>query len=427
MEEGIDMKRNKIRIAFVGCGQFCQSFVPLFKAHPAVEFVALCDKFPERSKDFMQRFGGDRIFDSFDDVIASNDINTVAIFTQRDLHGQMAIEALKAGKNVYSAVPMALKVEEIMEIVRLVKETGLTYMMGETGIYRPASIYCRKKYATGDMGDMVYAEAQYNHDMKRLYDVFKYTEGEKWKQMAGLPPLFYPTHSTSMVLSAARAHAVKVVAFGFEDKIDNDIFGDGMNYWNNPFSNSSMLIKLSNDAVIRISENRRIAWNFPETYISGFYGTKGSYECSLMQHSYVQMDEKGEVKYENLSDLLNPSEATEHKNDPEFMQKTANGIWCHTESPIQYVSRLPKELENLHTGHAGTHKFMVDDFCQAYATGKLSPTNAWQAARYNIPGLVAHQSAMQGGVTLDVPDCGEPPKDMEVLSPDREANEDNYK
>lgn len=47
---------------------------------------------------------------------------------------------------------------------------------------------------------------------------------------------------------------------------------------------------------------------------------------------------------------------------------------------------------------------MVDDFCQAYATGKLSPTNAWQAARYNLPGLIAQESAMAGGVTMDIPD-----------------------
>ena len=183
--------KQKLRIAFIGCGQFCQHFVPLFKAHPAVEFVAVCDKFRDRAEAFKERFGADLIFDSFDDVIVSSEINSVAIFSQRDLHGQMAIDALKAGKHVYSAVPMALKIEEINEIVRLVKETGLTYMMGETGIYRPASIFCRQKYASGEMGRMVYAEAQYNHDMKRLYDVFKCTEGDKWKQMAGLPPLFY--------------------------------------------------------------------------------------------------------------------------------------------------------------------------------------------------------------------------------------------
>ena len=419
--------KQKLRIGIIGCGQFCRGFVPLFKAHPAVEFVAVCDKFPERAKDFKERFGADMIFDTFDDAIASNEINAIAIFTQRDLHGQMAIAALKAGKHVYSAVPMALKVEEINEIVRLVKETGLTYMMGETGIYRPASIFCRKKFATGEMGDMVYAEAQYNHDMKRLYDVFKYTEGDKWKKMAGLPPFLYPTHSTSMVLSAAKAHAVKVSAFGFEDSMDTDIFGKGQNYWDNPFSNSSMLLKLSNGAIVRISENRRIAWHFPETYISCFHGTKASYECSLVQHSYLKMDSKGNVDFEDVSDVLNPAELTPHKGEKDFLQNVSNGKWCNTEAPIQASSRLPVEFDNLPTGHAGTHKFMVDDFCQAYASGKLSPTNAWQAARYNIPGLIAHQCAMEGGKTVDIPDLGNPPENLEVISPDRTVNEVDYK
>ena len=69
---------------------------------------------------------------------------------------------------------------------------------------------------------------------------------------------------------------------------------------------------------------------------------------------------------------------------------------------------------------------MVDDFCQAFVTGKLSPTNAWQAAKYNLPGLVAHKSAMAGGVPMDIPDVGEPPEGVEVLSPDRLVNEDTY-
>ena len=88
---------------------------------------------------------------------------------------------------------------------------------------------------------------------------------------------------------------------------------------------------------------------------------------------------------------------------------------------------MPVEFDNLPTGHAGTHKFMVDDFCQAYASGKLSPTNAWQAARYNIPGLIAHQCAMEGGKTVDIPDLGNPPENLEVISPDRTVNEVDYK
>lgn len=420
------MRTEKLRIGFVGCGQFCQRFVPLFRDHPAVEYIAVCDKFPERSKDFKERFNANKIFDNFDEMIASDEINAVAIFTQRDLHGEMAIAALKAGKHVYSAVPMSLKIEDIVEIARLVKETGLTYSMGETGIYRPAAIFCRQKYATGEMGEMVYAESQYNHDMKRLYGVFQYTEGEQWRKMAGLPPMFYPTHSTSMILSATKAHAVKVAAFGYKDKMDTDIFGEGMNYWDNPFSNTSMLLQLSNGGIARVSENRRIGWHVPETYITSFNGTKGSYECSLMQHSYLTMKEDGTVDYTDVSDLLNPTELTKHKNEKDFLKQAVNGAWSEGEAPVQIIKRLPKVFEQHETGHAGTHKFMVDDFCQAYVTGKLSPTNVWQAARYNIPGLTAHQSALAGGVTMDVLDLGEPPAEYEVLSADREYNENDY-
>lgn len=416
--------KKKLRVCVVGCGQFARHFVPLFQHHPACEYVAVCDKFRERAEDYMEKFKADEIFDTFEEAVNSDKINAIAIFSQRDQHGYMAIEALKHGKNVYSAVPMALKIEEIKEIVRLVAETGLTYSMGETGIYRPASIFCRQKYKAGEFGKLVYAEAQYNHDMLRLYDTFRYTEGELWRKMAGLPPFFYPTHSTSMVLSATKAHAVKVSAFGYEDDRDKEIFGKDKNWWGNPFSNSSMLLKMSDNSIVRISENRRIAWHVPETYITSFNGTDASYECSIAQHSFVKMHADGRTfDFEDVSDILNPVEVTKHKNEPDFTKKVFDGNWSTGEAPIQITKRLPKEYEGLSTGHAGTHKFMIDDFCQAYMTGKLSPTNAWQAARYNIPGLTAHECAMRGGATMEVYDCGDPPKELEVLDEDRLENE----
>ena len=39
-------------------------------------------------------------------------------------------------------------------------------------------------------------------------------------------------------------------------------------------------------------------------------------------------------------------------------------------------------------------------------SGKQPPNNARQAARYCLPGLIAHQSATQGGALLPIPDLG---------------------
>ncbi|HQC54084.1 MAG TPA: hypothetical protein PLE92_13175, partial [Lentisphaeria bacterium] len=90
-------------------------------------------------------------------------------------------------------------------------------------------------------------------------------------------------------------------------------------------------------------------------------------------------------------------------------------------SPIQPIGRIPESFRHDRNGHNGTHHFLVDDFCRAVTTGRLSPTNIWASARFNIPGLVAHQSALKDGELMDVPDLGDPPADWEVLDPERET------
>ncbi|MBC8011362.1 MAG: hypothetical protein H7067_14850 [Burkholderiales bacterium] len=71
--------------------------------------------------------------------------------------------------------------------------------------------------------------------------------------------------------------------------------------------------------------------------------------------------------------------------------------------------RLPKEFDGLDNGHHGSHQFLVDDFVRACLTGALPPNHIWAAARYNLPGLVAHESALREGALLDVPDLGDAP------------------
>ena len=69
------------------------------------------------------------------------------------------------------------------------------------------------------------------------------------------------------------------------------------------------------------------------------------------------------------------------------IQEIASGAGHCETSPIQPTSRLPKEFEGIENRHNGTHHFLIDDFMRAYETGKLSPCNIWQVARFNIPGL----------------------------------------
>jgi predicted dehydrogenase len=406
---------EKIRICIIGCGSFARNFVPLFKAHPEVEKVCVCDLIPERSAEYANKFDVE-VIDSFEEALKRSDINSIAIFVQRHLHGPLVIQALKAGKHVYSAVPCASTIEEIYEIEELVRKTRLTYSMGETGYYRAATIFCRDKMRSGEMGDFVYGEAQYNHDQRH----FDYTRnGPGWQKIAGIPPMLYPTHSTAMILGAMPGvFAKKVTAFGYVEKKLPDIFGtDSVNLWNNPFSNTAMLVQLSNGGIARISENRRVAFSGPNTYISQFYGSDATYEFSMVHHYFSRWDAENPKKLitSDVTNLLQPKGLFDFINEPNAAQRITDGFGFRDVSPIHPVDRLPREFDGLPNGHNGTHQFMVDDFCLAVATGKLSPTNIWQAARFNLPGLVAHQSALKGGELMDVPDLGDPPSDWELL------------
>lgn len=394
---------KKLTIAVIGAGDFGEDFVPLFKAHPLVEKVYVCDKIRSKAEDYSKRFQVETI-DSFEDVLQNNTINCVAIFTQRHLHGSLVKQALLAGKHVYSAVPMATHIETCQEIIELVKQTGLVYMMGETCYYYPCAEFCRQKYRDGTFGTFVYGEAQYYHDLSHFPKTYFAN-----KQAVGVPPLFYSTHSISMVLSAAHSHVEKVVAFGYRDREPDGYYAEGANEWNNPFSNEYALMQLANGGTIRINECRRIGYKAPSSYISAFYGTEGAYQFSNAQHLLTVKSENG-VELTDVSDLLNPTEMTRHKNDPGFKTRVANHEWQHAVfAPVQDTDSLPPQLHGLHNAHMASHHFLVNDFCRAVYEEKMPALNAWTAARFTIPGILAHESALQGGLPIDVPDFGDPP------------------
>ncbi len=426
----------KVRIGFVGYGDFCKDFVDLFRKHPDVEEVALAELNPELRKEIKETYPDYRVFDSYDDMLEkAPDLNTIGIFTQRHLHGPMVIKALKAGKNVYSAVPIGCTIEEVEEIVRLVEETKLVYMMGETCYYYPQTIYCREKYKEGAFGKFVYGEAQYYHDVREMTYAFL-SNGPQWKRVAGIPPMFYPTHSLSMLLSALDSHPVKVSCMGMRDDFPDEIYGEGKNNWDNPFSNETAIFQMSDSSVIRINEFRRVGINKPSTYITCFYGEDASYDCIADQHLFqtAPFTDRNGVEHpmhiEYVSDQLMPEAYLDWKSGK---NKVYNSVkfkdleWVDDQSPVSIPaiegfakihdrSRLPKCFRNVPAfSHFNSHPFLVDDFVRAVVDNKLPPNNAWDAAKLMIPGLIAHESAMRGGELMEIPYLGEAPEEFERL------------
>ena len=60
------------KIAIVGCGEFASHFVQIFKSHPYVEKVYVCDIIKEKALDYQKRFDVE-VIDTFEDVLKNKD------------------------------------------------------------------------------------------------------------------------------------------------------------------------------------------------------------------------------------------------------------------------------------------------------------------------------------------------------------------
>lgn len=179
----------------------------------------------------------------------------------------------------------------------------------------------------------------------------------------------------------------------------------------NDFSNASALFELAGGGSMRINEFRRVGYPSPlrESRFRWF-GTLGSFE-QLATTSLWQTKSGAE----DVSDVI-ATRPTVSEDDPRLanVAPSLRSAFVSGQAPVHDAEsgRLPAEFAVAPNGHEGSHHFLVDDFVRAVEGRTLPPVNAWQAARYTLPGLIAHESALQGGARLAIPDFGEPPVDV---------------
>lgn len=389
---------KKLRLAVIGGGQFSSSFIHLFQAHPFVEEVALVELNPERRASIAAKFSINQTFASLSELWNS-DFNAVAIFTPRWTHAQIALEAIQNGRHVYTAVPMGITQEEISQLVEASSKTKLTYFMAETSFYYPAVVFSRKKFVQGEIGKFVYGEGEYLHDMSHGFsDAYAANGGDDWKSTASFPPMLYSTHSVSTILSVTGAQATSVTCIGLKDTAGDGIFDSDVSMWKNDQSNQIALFETSDGGVMRIAELRRVGTAPLESTVRmSIFGTEGSFEQQVGYASWATKNSFDIITDEigTFSDVENP-----YSLKPDYIPPN---LWDGGFARVHDRSQLPKEFVGLSNGHGGSHQFMVDDFVMDAVGERKAPMNVIDAARYTIPGVLAHQSAQKAGQKLQIP------------------------
>jgi predicted dehydrogenase len=110
-------------------------------------------------------------------LIALPDVDVVGVYTPDHLHAEHCAAALRAGKHVVCTKPMVTSIADAEQIVALADAAGVKFLVGQTCRFVPKFAEAHRLFTRGDLGDLIFAEAHYVHDMRPVLDTtpWRYT------------------------------------------------------------------------------------------------------------------------------------------------------------------------------------------------------------------------------------------------------------
>lgn len=149
---------EKIRLGLIGASVkgtwSARSHLPALKASKDIELTAVCTTKSDSAEAARQAHGARLAFHDYNELVASSEIDAVAVVVRVPSHYAPTKAALEAGKHVYCEWPLGQTTEEAMELTALGKTNGLTTAIGLQARVNPPLMYLRDLLADGYVGEM---------------------------------------------------------------------------------------------------------------------------------------------------------------------------------------------------------------------------------------------------------------------------------
>jgi predicted dehydrogenase len=360
-----------IKVAVVGLG-FGASWVPVYRDHPAVAEVAICDTNGDLLASVAERHGVTATFERYDDLLASGRYDAVHLLTPIPLHVEQTLAALSADVHCACAIPMAMSMPELEQVIAAERASGARFMLMETAVYSNSALYVRELADSGDLGELQFLRCAHYQNM----------EGwpAYWK---GLPPMYYSTHALGPALAVAGRRATSVRCLG-SGHLTDDLIGD----YDNPYPVQTALIQLQDSAVV--CEATRCLSQMTRGFQERFdvYGDRMGFE-------WPQVDGEEPVVYEADTGPM-----------PEG--RRSRKVRRRRVTLPNYAERVPAELRTHIRGGAGGNfrPHMVHEFVSAILEDRAPLIAGDVAANWTAVGILAHESSMNDGAPISIPTLG---------------------
>jgi myo-inositol 2-dehydrogenase/D-chiro-inositol 1-dehydrogenase len=151
VETGSDLPVR--RIGVIGCGRIGRMHAGLLARDvPGFVVAAVADAVPTAAAGVSESIGSP--VRSIEDLLASDDVDSVAICASTDTHVDLVIAAAEAGKAIFCEKPVSLRLAEVDRAVAAVEAAGVPFMIGFNRRFDPGHRSVRDAVVAGTVGDL---------------------------------------------------------------------------------------------------------------------------------------------------------------------------------------------------------------------------------------------------------------------------------
>src|SRR5579862_5158431 len=149
---------DQIKLGVIGSGGRGTFVMSVFQKDPALKVGAICDVYEpnlERALSAASKAGSHpKAYRNYKELLADKDVQAVLIATPEHWHHRMILDALAAGKDVYTEKPLCQTPEQGMELVEAEKKSKSIVQVGMQRRSYDLFLESRKIVAGGTLGNV---------------------------------------------------------------------------------------------------------------------------------------------------------------------------------------------------------------------------------------------------------------------------------
>ena len=144
---------SSVRIGVLGAARVAPAaLIKPAAGLPEVEVAAIAARDPRRARSFAGKHGIGTVHESYESLIAAEDLDAVYIPLPNALHASWTLRALAAGKHVLCEKPLTANADEAREVAQAAAASGLVVMEAFHYRHHPLAARMREVCDSGELG-----------------------------------------------------------------------------------------------------------------------------------------------------------------------------------------------------------------------------------------------------------------------------------